>query len=54
MDGDLCQIVTNLQKKKIAIFISGRGSNMIALIKDMKNGKDHPGQPKLVVSDNIN
>ena len=25
---------------------------MMALIKDMKNGKDHPGQPKLVVSDN--
>ena len=27
---------------------------MIALINDMKNGKDHPGQPELVVSDNIN
>ena len=26
---------------------------MMALINDMKNGKDHPGQPKLVVSDNI-
>ncbi|MDC3081806.1 phosphoribosylglycinamide formyltransferase [Paracoccaceae bacterium] len=46
--------MTNLKKKKIAIFISGRGSNMIALINDMKNGKDHPGQPELVVSDNIN
>ncbi|MDC3090638.1 phosphoribosylglycinamide formyltransferase [Paracoccaceae bacterium] len=46
--------MTNLQKKKIAIFISGRGSNMIALINDMKNGKTHPGHPKLVISDNIN
>ena len=27
---------------------------MMALINDMKNGKDHPGQPKLVVSDNVN
>ena len=27
---------------------------MIALINDMKNGKDHPGEPKLVVSDNKN
>ena len=26
---------------------------MMALINDMKNGKDHPGQPKLVVSDNV-
>ena len=26
----------------------------MALIDDMKNGKDHPGQPKLVVSDNVN
>ena len=26
---------------------------MIALINDMKNAKDHPGQPKLVVSDNV-
>ena len=25
----------------------------MALINDMKNGKDHPGQPKLVVSDNV-
>ena len=27
---------------------------MIALINDMKNGRDHIGQPKLVVSDNVN
>ena len=41
------------KKKNVAIFISGKGSNMMALINDMKNGKDHPGQPKLVVSDNM-
>ena len=46
--------MTDLPKKNIAIFISGRGSNMMALIEDMKNGKDHPGQPKLVISDNVN
>tara|TARA_Y100001936_G_C15837109_1_gene539935 strand:+ start:77 stop:685 length:609 start_codon:yes stop_codon:yes gene_type:complete len=37
----------------VAIFISGRGSNMRALIDDMKNKGDHPGNPKLVVSNNI-
>ena len=26
----------------------------MALIDDMKNGKDHLGQPKLVISDNVN
>ena len=36
----------------MAIFISGRGSNMRALINDMKNEKSHPGHPKLVVSNN--
>ncbi|MDC3092936.1 phosphoribosylglycinamide formyltransferase [Paracoccaceae bacterium] len=36
----------------MAIFISGRGSNMKALIDDMKHERDHPGQPKLVVSNN--
>jgi len=36
----------------VAIFISGRGSNMRALIDDMKNEKGHPGHPKLVVSNN--
>ena len=46
--------MTDLPKKNVAIFISGRGSNMMALINDMKNGKDHPGQPKLVISDNEN
>ena len=38
----------------MAIFISGRGSNMRALIDDMKNESDHPGNPKLVVSNNVN
>ena len=38
----------------MAIFISGRGSNMKALIDDMKNERDHPGNPKLVVSNNVN
>ncbi len=27
---------------------------MMALIKDMQNERDHPGHPKLVVSNNIN
>ena len=36
----------------MAIFISGRGSNMRALIDDMKNERSHPGHPKLVVSNN--
>ena len=27
---------------------------MMALIKDMQNEKEHPGNPKLVVSNNIN
>ena len=40
------------RKKNVAIFISGKGSNMMALINDMKSEKDHPGQPKLVVSNN--
>ena len=40
------------RKKNVAIFISGKGSNMMALINDMKNEKEHPGQPKLVVSNN--
>ena len=40
------------KKKNVAIFISGRGSNMRALIDDMKNDKTHPGHPKLVVSNN--
>ena len=46
--------MTDLPKKNIAIFISGKGSNMMALIDDMKNRKGHHGQPKLVVSDNVN
>ena len=47
--------MTSLNRKKnVAIFISGKGSNMRALIDDMKNERDHPGHPKLVVSNNIN
>jgi len=42
------------RKKNVAVFISGRGSNMMALIKDMQNKRDHPGHPKLVVSNKIN
>ena len=37
-------------KKKVAIFISGRGSNMRALLEDMED-VSHPGQPALIVSD---
>ncbi len=37
-------------RKKVAILISGKGSNMRALIKDMMNA-DHPGKPALIVSD---
>ena len=40
-------------KKKIAILISGNGSNMIELLKDMRN-EDHPGIPILVIADNYN
>ena len=27
---------------------------MMALVKDMQNEKEHPGHPKLVISNNIN
>jgi phosphoribosylglycinamide formyltransferase-1 len=34
--------------KRVAILISGSGSNMLALVRDM--GHDHPAQPVLVAS----
>lgn len=37
--------------KRVAILISGSGSNMESLIKDMQAG-DHPGQPVGVISNN--
>ena len=41
-----------IRKKNVAIFISGKGSNMMALINDMKSEKDHHGQTNLLVSNN--
>ena len=41
------------RKKKVAILISGKGSNMRALIEDMKNA-DHPGEATLIISDKKN
>ncbi len=38
-------------KKKVAIFFSGRGSNMRALIDDMQD-TEHPGTPELAISNN--
>jgi len=40
-----------MRKKNIAILISGNGSNMEELLKDMKK-KNHPGKPIIVISDN--
>ena len=40
------------QKKKIAILISGNGSNMRALIQDMAHN-NHSAEPALVLSDTI-
>ncbi len=37
-------------KKRVAILISGGGSNMVALARSM--GKDHPAKPVLVLSNN--
>ena len=37
-------------KKRVAILISGGGSNMEALVKDMEN--DHPAEPVLVLANN--
>ncbi|WP_372885682.1 phosphoribosylglycinamide formyltransferase [Shimia sp.] len=36
-------------KKRVAIFISGGGSNMLRLLEDMQSG-DHPAEPVLVLS----
>ena len=36
-------------KKRVAILISGGGSNMVALLRDMAAG-DHPAEPVLVAS----
>ena len=41
-----------VKKKKIAILISGNGSNMRALIQDMTRN-NHPAEPALVLSDRI-
>ncbi len=40
-------------KKKVAILISGLGSNMEALIPDLKK-RNHPGEATIVISDNQN
>ena len=40
------------KKKRIAILISGNGSNMRALIQDMTEN-NHPAEPALVLSDRI-
>lgn len=37
-------------KKRVAILISGDGSNMVALVRDMAG--DHPAEPVLVLSNN--
>ena len=39
-------------KKRVAILISGGGSNMLQLVKSM--GDDHPAHPVLVLSNNPN
>ncbi|MDO6480570.1 phosphoribosylglycinamide formyltransferase [Shimia thalassica] len=36
-------------KKRVAIFISGGGSNMVRLVEDMMSG-DHPAEPVLVLA----
>ena len=36
--------------KRVAILISGGGSNMVALVRDMRG--DHPARPALVLSNN--
>lgn len=40
-------------KKNVAILISGNGSNMIELLKDMRNDK-HPCRLSMVIADNNN
>lgn len=37
--------------KRVAIFISGGGSNMVSLVQDMLSG-DHPAKPVLVLANN--
>jgi phosphoribosylglycinamide formyltransferase-1 len=39
-------------KKRVAILISGGGSNMVSLVDSMLNDADHPGSPCLVLSNN--
>jgi phosphoribosylglycinamide formyltransferase-1 len=39
--------------KRVAILISGGGSNMVRLVQDMQSG-DHPAQPVLVASNDPN
>ena len=39
--------------KRVAILISGGGSNMLRLVQDMQGG-DHPAQPVLVASNDPN
>ena len=38
-----------MNKKRVAILISGGGSNMMSLVRDMQNA-DHPAEPVLVLS----
>ena len=40
------------EKKKVAILISGNGSNMRALIQDMMKN-NHPAEPVLILSDRV-
>lgn len=39
-----------MARKRVAILISGGGSNMEALVRDMRGDPDHPAEPVLVVS----
>ncbi len=39
-------------KKRVAILVSGGGSNMVSLVDSMLKDADHPGQPCLVLSNN--
>lgn len=39
-----------MARKRVAILISGGGSNMEALVREMKGDPDHPAEPVLVVS----
>ena len=46
-------LAKKISKKKVAIFFSGKGSNMGALIDDMDD-TCHPGTPELIISNNKN